>query len=161
VSDYRERLATPWWWWLAVVGVVAVLGAELYTGVDLVWDLSGFAAVGVAAVALLAGLGRTRIEVSGVTLTAGRARIPVRMLGAPLVLDPDLLRHQIGPEADPTAYLMVRWWVRQAVRLDVLDPDDDTPYWIVSTRHPMELAAAVEAAKAREAAGRPQDAPAA
>lgn len=32
-----------------------------------------------------------------------------------------------------------------AVRVEVLDPEDPTPYWVVSTRRPMELAASLEA----------------
>jgi hypothetical protein len=33
--------------------------------------------------------------------------------------------------------------VGPVVRIEVLDPDDPTPYWVVSTRHPERLIAAL------------------
>jgi hypothetical protein len=33
------------------------------------------------------------------------------------------------------------------VRIDLADPDDPTPYWFVSTRHPERLVAALERAR--------------
>jgi hypothetical protein len=35
--------------------------------------------------------------------------------------------------------------VRGGVRVDVADPDDPTPYWLVSSRHPDKLAEALRA----------------
>jgi len=46
--------------------------------------------------------------------------------------------------ADRNAFLVSRPWLHTAVRLMVVDPDDDTPYWIVGTRHPEELLAALD-----------------
>jgi hypothetical protein len=37
--------------------------------------------------------------------------------------------------------------VPAGVRAEVVDPADRTPYWFVATRHPHELAAAIEAAR--------------
>jgi hypothetical protein len=45
--------------------------------------------------------------------------------------------------ADRNAFLVSRPWLHTAVRLMVTDPDDDTPYWIVGTRQPERLLAAV------------------
>jgi hypothetical protein len=49
----------------------------------------------------------------------------------------------LGPELDPAAHLVHRAWVGPVVRIEVTDPDDDTPYWIVSTRDPDALVAAL------------------
>jgi hypothetical protein len=46
----------------------------------------------------------------------------------------------------------LRAWARTAVRVEVLDPADPTPYWLVSTRRPDELAAAIAAGRTRPAA---------
>ena len=54
-----------------------------------------------------------------------------------------------GPDSDPAGYHLIRGWVPAGVRADVIDPDDPTPYWFVASRRPDELAAAIEAARAR------------
>ena len=44
---------------------------------------------------------------------------------------------------DARAHVCLRAWARTAVRVEVVDPADPTPYWLVSTRHPARLAAAI------------------
>ena len=46
-----------------------------------------------------------------------------------------------GRDADARAYLLLRPYLKRAVRVEITDPADPTPYWLVSTRHPDELAA--------------------
>jgi hypothetical protein len=77
---------------------------------------------------------------------AGRARIPVRLLAAPEALDAAGARGAAGVEADARAFLLLRPYVATAVRVQVVDPADPTPYWLVSTRHPGTLAAELSAA---------------
>jgi len=42
-----------------------------------------------------------------------------------------------------------RPWIGGAVQVLLDDPADPTPYWVVSTRHPVELAEALLAAAKR------------
>ena len=79
---------------------------------------------------------------------AGRARIGVEDLGAAEVLDTDALREAMGPGADVRAYVCHRFWVHQGVRAAVIDPRDPTPYWLIASRRPAALAAALERAQA-------------
>ena len=51
-----------------------------------------------------------------------------------------------GPEADARAYLVLRPYVRTAVQVDLADPADPAPYWLISSRHPKRLADALVAA---------------
>lgn len=39
----------------------------------------------------------------------------------------------LGRQLDPAAYLMHRAWVKTMVLIVLDDPDDPTPYWLVST----------------------------
>ena len=55
----------------------------------------------------------------------------------------------LGPGADPRAFLFTRPFVGPVVRVDLRDPADPHPYWLVSTRRPGELAAAVEEVRSR------------
>ena len=82
-------------------------------------------------------------------LQAGRARLPWSMVGTMTALDAEQLRTALGPELDVRAYLCVRGWVRTGVRVTVNDPDDPTPYWLVSTRRPERL---IQAAHSRQTA---------
>ena len=65
---------------------------------------------------------------------------------------------QAGRDADARAYLLIRPYLQAPVRVDVRDPADPTPYWLVSTRHPEQLAAAVRGDR-RLALTRPADEP--
>jgi hypothetical protein len=80
-------------------------------------------------------------------LTAGRAEIPVDQLGAIELLGAEALRSAIGPGTDARNFLLIRGWIHRGVRIENVDPADPAPLWILTTRHPEKLAAAIEAAK--------------
>ena len=63
------------------------------------------------------------------------------------VLDSAGLRALLGPLAERDAFVVQRPWVGTAVRVVLDDPADPTPYWIVSSRRPAKLAAAIVAAR--------------
>ena len=45
-----------------------------------------------------------------------------------------------GVDADPASYLQIRFWVNTAIKIDLRDPKDKTPYWLISTNRANELA---------------------
>lgn len=144
-AGFRERLWPGPLGWGGVVTFAAVLGA-VFVPVDTLL------AIVVAVLALLGGvagavLTTPRVEVERGTLRAGTARIPVRLLADPRVLDAAALRTELGPALDARAYACLRAWIRTAVRVEVRDPQDPTPYWIVSTRRPDALVAALGRAR--------------
>lgn len=93
--------------------------------------------------------GSARVEVREGHLRAGRARIPLSYVGAVRTLDVEGMRRQAGVDADARAHLVLRPYLKRGVRVDLTDPDDPTPYWLVASRRPEELAAALESARAR------------
>ena len=74
---------------------------------------------------------------------AGRARIEARHLGAAESLDAERTRRVAGREADARAYLCLRPYLKRAVRVEITDPADPAPYWLVSSRRPDDLAGAL------------------
>jgi hypothetical protein len=68
------------------------------------------------------------------------------VVGAPVALDAADTRRRAGVDADARAYLLLRPYLKRAVMVPVDDPADPTPYWLVSTRRPDELVAALDAA---------------
>jgi len=78
-------------------------------------------------------------------LIAGRFRLPLNVLGATTPLDRDQLRLLIGPEANPAARLVLRGDLREAVKVEIADADDPTPYIVISTRDAQALSSAISA----------------
>jgi hypothetical protein len=93
----------------------------------------------------VAAYGRLRIEVAADGITAGAARVPAAVLGKASALDREEARALLTYQADARAFLLLRSYVPTAVRVENIDPADQTPYLYLSSRKPRELAAAVNA----------------
>lgn len=146
VHDYVERLTPPAGLWAAVWAGSLALGLSFYVALGPAFGLVALLVPGVALTALLIRTTAT-VSVTGGELVAGRAHIPVSALGPAQALTAEESRVVRGPGSDPAGYHLIRGWVPAGVRAEVVDPADRTPYWFVATRHPHELAAAIEAAR--------------
>ena len=148
-AAYDERLRVPLRWWaLGTMFVASVLLAFL-VALPLWLALAGTGVLVVVWVGLFTAYGAARISVRDGVLTAGRARIPVAYVGGVDALDAAGTRLLAGREADARAYLLIRPYLRRSVRVDIADPADPTPYWLLTTRHPDQLAAALSSARSR------------
>lgn len=87
------------------------------------------------------------LRVENGKLTAGRATIPLELVGEVETLGSDALRHAIGPGADARAYLVVRGWIQRGIKVEITDENDPTPHWIITSRKPVTLQEAIQAAK--------------
>jgi hypothetical protein len=143
MRSYREHLRVPLSWWLLAIPVIAVLGAEVYAG------FGGFIPPLIYAVftAVVAGSllswGAASIEVTDGALRAGSATLPLSQVGHVVPLDEKQAALLRGPRADPAAHLMLRPYLKGAVYIALAD-QDGVPYWLIATRHPEELATAIE-----------------
>lgn len=146
-SGFDERLSVPWWWYLAAAGVAALLGAEVHMGYPGLRAWLGYAVLVPLALATVAWLGRTRVRVADGELRVGDAALPLRHTGRVDVVAKADKQQALGPDLDPAAFLMHRTWVGPVVRVEVTDPRDPTPYWVVSTRRPQALVAALTAGR--------------
>jgi len=52
-------------------------------------------------------------------------------------------RHERGPGAHGLAWLSLRPWIDPVVKIEVSDPEDPTPYWLISSQNPEALLAAL------------------
>ena len=95
------------------------------------------------------------MAVRGGELRAGRHRLPLATAGEVTALDEAQTRALRGPSANPGAIMLMRPYLRRAVYVEIADPGD-TPYWLIGTRHPAELAAAITAARPATQAGEPR-----
>ncbi|MBM0279125.1 DUF3093 domain-containing protein [Micromonospora tarensis] len=146
-SGYTERLDLPWWLWLAGLVAAALLAVEIWMGASGVRAWLPFAVLLPLAAAGLWWLGRIRVGVTDGELRVDDARLPVRFVADVVPLDAAGRREVLGVGADPLAFVVQRPWIGGAVQVVLDDPADPTPFWVVSTRHPVELAEAVLAAR--------------
>jgi hypothetical protein len=148
--EYEERLGVPLRWWVQGTMLVASLWLAVVVALPAVvaWVVSGFV-LALMALGLLS-YGSARVSVHDGTFRAGRARIEAVHLGPATALDAEATRRAAGVEADARAYLLLRPYLKRSVRVTIADPSDPTPYWLVSTRHPDELARALHALAAAE-----------
>jgi hypothetical protein len=143
--DYAERLTVPLRWWVQGTMFVASLWLAVLAATPEVVAWSVTAVAMAVLVALLVGYGRPRVSVDSSTFRAGRAHIPLDLVGEVTALDADGVRRQAGVDADARAYLLLRPYLKRAVRVEITDPADPAPYWLISTRRPEDLARALSA----------------
>jgi DUF3093 family protein len=93
------------------------------------------------------------LTVTATSFAAGRARVPMSVVAQVDELDPTLMRQARGVRLDARAYLCIRGWLPAGARVVLDDPEDPTPYWIVSSRNPEALTRALRTAIDR--VGRP------
>lgn len=142
-APYDERLGVPLRWWVQGVMLLATFWLAFVVAIPgaLPWVLTG--ALGALLVLALSSYGGARVVIADGQLTAGRARIGLEHLGPAESLSAEATRSAMGPGADARAYLLLRPYLKRAVRVPVTDPADPTPYWLVGSRHPDALAGAL------------------
>jgi hypothetical protein len=136
---YRETLRTPWWWYLIAIGVAALLAAEFrIAGLGLtVWI--PFGTMLPLAAAIVWWFGHSTLEISDGEIRVRGAHLPLQYVSGAVALDAATLRRVVGREGDPAAFISIRPWIGPGVQLWLDDPDDPTPYWVVSSRHPQRV----------------------
>lgn len=151
--EYDERLSVPLRWWVQGTMLVATLWLAMIVALpaSVAWTLT---AIAMAALSLgLLAYGAARVTVDGGFLRAGRARIAGFHLGSSSALDAEATRRVSGAEADARAFLLLRPYLKRAVQVEIIDPADPAPYWLISTRHPDQLARALAELTESTAAG--------
>jgi hypothetical protein len=146
-TQHDERLHVPAAWWPGVFVIVVIGVLEVGSGFE--WQVVlCVTAVIVALFALpLALSGRARVTVRDGVLRAGDKELPLAEVRSVQALDRPSTRLQLGPRADPAAVIVQRGWIGTSVLLPLAQPVP-VPYWLVSTRHPEQLSAAIRDALA-------------
>jgi hypothetical protein len=142
--DYRERLRVPLAWWLLVMPTALILGATLYAGLAEPWPVIIMIGLLAGCAAFLIAMGLATVEVRDGTVRAGNAVLPLTAVGEVVTLDQNQTTRLRGPRADPAAHLYSRPYLKESVYLAVALAGSTAPYWLIGTRHPANLAAAIE-----------------
>lgn len=83
----------------------------------------------------------SEITFDGNLLKIDKANIEVKYLGKVTVLDKTAMRLLRTRDADPAAYLAIKFWEPKGLRIDLNDPRDKTPYWLITSKRGEEIAA--------------------
>ena len=136
---YREVIRMPLWLSLLIYFFLLSLVLSVWAA------LGNFAAL----LVLLACTGlqlllylktALKIEVIDEVLYIGRAHIELAYISECLALSNDELRKLRTRDADPAAYLDIRFWCSTGVKIVINDVRDRTPYWLISTSRAEKLA---------------------
>lgn len=142
MQPYDERLTAPrsWWFMAVLVGGGCALVALPFGPLPLLAVFCGATAL---ACTVVSSYGSARIRVVAGSLVAGEARVPVSALGESVVLDREEAAAWRTYKADTRAFMLLRSYVPTALKVEVTDPADPTPYLYLSTRSPKRLAEAL------------------
>jgi hypothetical protein len=146
---YRERLTVPWWWWPPAFGVAALVALEVNRAARQLPGWISFGVLFAIAAGLLIWFGRFEVRVvedTGGTpvLWAGPAHLPANVISRSAEIPSSAKSAALGRQLDPAAFVLHRPWVGPMVLVVLDDPDDPTPYWLVSSRHPGRVLAALK-----------------
>lgn len=148
---YRERLWVPWWWFAPAFGLAAIIAYEVNLGIRSLPDWLPYAVLLPVAAAALFMLSRVDVRVVStstvggfdVELWVGAAHLPVSVIDRSAEVPRSAKSAALGRQLDPAAYVVHRAWVPGMVLVVLDDPEDPTPYWLVSCRHPDRVLAAL------------------
>ncbi len=143
MTTYRERLTAPLSWWIAALAFALVWGWVFL--VVTTWPISIVVTVLLTAAGFLAvwRYGSVLVTVDADGLRVGPAFVESAHVGGATALDRSAYRERLGVGADARAFLMTRPYLDHGVAVTIDDPADPAPYWLVSSRRPDALAAAL------------------
>jgi len=153
MRSYRERLRAPASWWVTGMLTMFTFGSILWFGFPAWSALVTYGVLFALTAAFLLNWGRPSIEIVGGELQAAGKVLPVAGIGEVRSLDDKQTAALRGPRADPRAYLLIRPYLYRSVYVQVTAPGFEAPYWLLGSRHPERLAAAIESARPAERAG--------
>jgi hypothetical protein len=136
---FREVIRTPFWliafiYFLFLSLVVAVWAAIGNQPALLTWVASTLFLV------LIVQKSALTIEVDDKELRAGPAHIDLKYIGQVTALDSKEMGRLRTRDADPASYLIFRFWRSTGVKVELNDPRDQTPYWLITSKRNTELA---------------------
>jgi Protein of unknown function (DUF3093) len=145
MTRYRERLWPSAWIFIAL-GLVIPASLLVFLPINQTVGMVTAVVLYLGCAGLLAFTSPV-ITVTDDMLTAGRAAVPLQDVGELTGYEGAEAVLERGQRLDARAWLVIRGWIAPIVKVEITDPSDPTPYWVVSTRNPGKLIDAVAAAR--------------
>jgi hypothetical protein len=140
---YKEVLRAPLWLIAFVYFLFLSIVLSLWAALGNTSALISFTLLTLWIVALYFRTALT-IEVDEKYLRVGKAKLEHLYIGDVAALSTAELRLVRTRDADPSAFLAIRFWSGKAVKVEVKDSRDTTPYWLISSKNPKRLVEALK-----------------
>jgi hypothetical protein len=140
---YREVMRMPLWLLAIIYFFMLSIVISLWAALG---DLPALASLAVLTFALIWIYFSTAltIEIDDSELRVGKAHIPLHYIGECIDLNKNAIGRARTRDADPNAFLAIRFWVSTGVLVKVSDSRDATPYWLVSSKKGAKLIQALQ-----------------
>jgi len=143
-SAFTSRDRWPIWLWLFSLFLTGSLALAIQ--VALGNNLAAAAMVALTFLLIWAAISTPLpISLDEKELRVGSASIERSFITGALPLSPRELANIRGRDANTQCWMALRFWVSSGVKIDINDPRDPTPYWLVSAKRATALAAALNA----------------
>lgn len=133
-ASYSERVFPGLSFFLATLFAPAALYL-IVLAFDDFWALITFV-VSELAIIFLGLFAAPTLSLSSKTLSIGNVKIPTQYVKAITVVDPSAQQSEKGPKLNPSAYVRFQVGVKGLLKVELNDPNDPTPYWLISSRNP-------------------------
>ena len=137
---FREVLRPPIWVLAFIYFLLLSIVLSVWAAFDTRATLITLA-ISTLALIWIAIAMKSEITFDGNVLRIDQANIEKRYLGKVTVLDRSAMRLLRTRDADPAAYLAIKFWEPRGLRIDLNDSRDATPYWLITSKRGEEIAA--------------------
>ena len=137
---FKEVLRPPIWVLGFIYFLLLSLVIALWAAFDNTVAFTSFVAATIAIIYIAYAM-RSTITFDGEELRIDRAHIESKYLGKVTILDSDAMRLLRTRDADPASYLAIKFWTPTGIKIEVIDPRDPTPYWLITSKRGEEIAA--------------------
>ena len=137
---FREVLRPPIWVLAFIYFLFLSIVLSVWAALDNRATLATLALSTIALIWISISM-TSEITIDGEVLRIDKANIEVKYLGKATVLDKNAMRLLRTRDADPAAYLAIKFWEPRGVRVELNDARDKTPYWLVTSKRGEEIAA--------------------
>ncbi|MTA31730.1 MAG: DUF3093 family protein [Actinobacteria bacterium] len=139
---FSEALRPPLWVLAFIYFMFLSLVIAIWAALDTTATIGSFI-LATLAIPIIAKSLTSKISITENELRIDRAHIERKYLGKVTVLDSDAMRLLRTRDANPAAYLAIRFWASKGVKIELIDPRDPTPYWLITSKRGDELAASL------------------
>jgi hypothetical protein len=137
---FTEALRPPIWVLAFIYFMFLSLVIAIWAAFDTTATMVALA-IATLAIPFIARSLTSRILVNQNELRIDKAHIDLQYLGKVTVLDSDAMRLLRTRDADPAAFLAIKFWASKGIKIEVTDPRDPTPYWLITSKRGEKLAA--------------------
>ena len=135
---FKEVIRPPLWLLAFIYFMFLSLVIAVWAALGNFSALITFIALTIALLAI-AVMARSEVRVIEDELIIGKAHIGFKYLADVEILDKNAMSLLRTRDADPAAFLAIKFWISTGVKITLKDQRDPTPYWLVSCKKDREL----------------------